>query len=185
MTRLCVFCGSSPGAKPEYAQAARALGEALAARRIGLVYGGARVGTMDVLASTVLDLHGDVIGVMPRELVEREIARTDLPDLRIVGTMHERKALMADLADAFIALPGGLGTLDELFEVLALATLDGQRKPCGLLNICGYYDDLIRFLHHAELERFVAAAHLSMLSVSDQPDSLIDAILSLLPRSKK
>jgi len=185
MTRVCVFCGSSPGARPEYAQAARALGEALAKRRVGLVYGGARVGTMGVLASTVLDLHGDVIGVVPRELVEREIAHIDLPDLRIVGSMHERKALMADLADAFIALPGGLGTLDELFEVLSRATLDRQEKPCGLLNICGYYDSLINFLNHAAQEQFIAAAHLSMMPVADRPDALLDAILCRLPRRDK
>jgi hypothetical protein len=182
MTRICVFCGSSPGARPEYAQAARALGETLAERRIGLVYGGARVGTMGVLASTVLDLHGDVIGVMPRELVGREIAHTGLPDLRIVGSMHERKEQMAALADAFIALPGGLGTLDELFEVLSWTTLDRQSKPCGLLNICGYYDGLIGFLKHAAQERFVIAAHLLMLPVADRPDALVDAILGLLPR---
>jgi uncharacterized protein (TIGR00730 family) len=181
MTRICVFSGSSQGARPEYARAATALGEELAKRRIGLVYGGARVGTMGVLASAVLDLRGDVIGVMPRELVEREIACTELPDLRIVGSMHERKALMADLADAFIALPGGLGTLDELFEMLSWATL-GRHKPCGLLNVCGYYDGLISFLRHATEERFVAAAHLSMLAVDDRPDALVDSVLGFLPR---
>lgn len=176
MTRICVFCGSSLGARPDYARAARSLGEELAKRRIGLVYGGARVGTMMALASAVLDHGGEVIGIMPRDLVAREVAFRELPDLRIVGSMHERKALMADLADAFIALPGGLGTLDELFEMLSWAQLGRHTKPCGLLNVCGYYDDLIRFLRHAAGEEFIAAGQVSALAIHTQPGSLIDAL---------
>ena len=179
MKRICVFCGSSPGARPEYVQAARALGEALVRRQIGLVYGGARVGTMGALASAVIGSSGEVIGVMPRNLVEREIADTKLPDLRIVGSMHERKALMADLADAFIALPGGLGTLDELFQVLSWAELGRHSKPIGLLNVCGYYDALVAFLDHAVAQRFIGAEDLSLLLVDQHPDALLDRLAAL------
>jgi hypothetical protein len=182
MTRICVFCGSSPGVRPDYAGAATALGGELARRKIGLVYGGARVGTMGTLASAALERGGEVIGVMPRDLVEREIAFTELSDLRIVGSMHERKALMADLADAFVAMPGGLGTLDELFEMLSWAHLGMHVKPCGLLNVLGYYDDLIRFLNHAAGEGFIGQAWLSALIVDERPGTLVDKLVGGLPR---
>ena len=181
MNRVCVFCGSSPGARPEYVQAARALGAALARRQIGLVYGGTRVGTTGALASAALGGGGEVIGVMPRDLVEREMAWTELPDLRIVGSMHERKALMADLSDAFIALPGGLGTLDELFEVLSWAELSRHAKPIGLLNVCRYYDALLAFLNHAVAQRFIGADYISRLLVAERPDALLDRLAALGP----
>jgi len=178
MTRVCVFCGSRPGARPEYVQAATALGEALVTRKIGLVYGGTRVGTMGALASAVLARGGEVIGVMPRDLVEREIAWTELLDLRIVGSVPERKALMADLSDAFIVLPGGLGTLDELFEMLSWADLGRHSKSIGLLNVCRYYDALVGFLGHAVAERFIDAGQLSRLVVDENPDALLDRLAS-------
>ncbi len=137
MKRVCVFCGSSPGARPEYLQAAIELGQALAGKNIGLVYGGAKVGMMGKIAESVLEKGGEVIGVIPKDLVEREVAFTGLADLRVVGSMHERKALMADLSDGFIALPGGLGTIEEFFEVVTWAQLGIHPKPCGLLNVRG------------------------------------------------
>src|ERR1043165_174167 len=143
--RVCVFCGSSPGARPEYRQAAEAMGRLLASRRIGLVYGGGNVGLMGLLADAALSAGGEVIGVIPRHLDAREVAHRGLPDLRVVASMHERKALMADLSDAFIALPGGLGTLEEMFEILTWAQLGLHRKPCGLLNVLGYFDRLLSF----------------------------------------
>jgi len=177
--RICVFCGSSAGESPDYGRAARVLGAELARRQIELVYGGARVGTMGVLASAALDGGGTVIGVIPSELLEREIAATDLPDLRIVGSLHERKALMADLADAFIALPGGVGTLDELFDVLSQAGIGRHAKPVGLLDVRGYYRNLIAFLDHAVSERFVAADARSRLVADDEPIRLLDRLVAL------
>ena len=145
MKRLCVFAGSSAGTRREYQAAAVDLGRVLATRGIGLVYGGARVGLMGAVADAVLAGGGEVIGVIPRALVEKEVAHSGLTDLRIVTSMHERKALMADLSDAFIALPGGWGTLDEMFEILTWAQLGLHRKPCGLLNVQGYFDGCCRF----------------------------------------
>jgi uncharacterized protein (TIGR00730 family) len=174
MQRICVFCGSSPGGRPEYGEAARQLGEALAERHLGLVYGGASVGIMGQLARTVIDAGGEVIGVIPEALATREIALTALPDLRIVGSMHERKALMVELADGFIALPGGLGTLDELFAVLTWAQLGLHHKPCGLLNVCAYYDELIRFLDHGVEQSFVHECYRSVLRVDSSPEGLLD-----------
>lgn len=139
MKRICVFCGSSPGAKPEFVQAARQLGAILAQRKIGLVFGGGRVGMMGQLAQAALENGGEVIGVIPKELHERKVAFAGLSDLRVVGSMHERKALMAELADGFMALPGGLGTLEEIFEILTWAQLGMHHKPCGLLNVAQYY----------------------------------------------
>ena len=159
MDRLCVFSGSSPGAHPDYAEAARELGRSLAERGIGLVYGGAHVGLMGVLADSALESGGEVVGVIPQALVEREIAHPGVSDLRVVGTMHERKALMADLADGFIALPGGTGTLDELFEVYTWTQLGLHSKPLGLLDVRGYYAQLAAFLDHAVQERFLTAEH--------------------------
>ncbi len=138
MQRLCVFCGSSPGANSQYAALARRLGALLARRGLGLVYGGGNVGLMGVLADAVLKDGGHVIGVIPQALVDLEVAHSGLPDLRIVGSMHERKALMADLADGFIALPGGIGTLEEFCEILTWAQLGLHQKPCGLINVAGY-----------------------------------------------
>ncbi|MCB0165091.1 MAG: TIGR00730 family Rossman fold protein [Anaerolineae bacterium] len=173
MKRICVFCGSSPGARPEYVAVARRLGHLLAARNIGLVYGGGRVGLMGQVAEAVLEKNGEVIGVIPKALADKEVAFTRLADLRIVNSMHERKALMADLADGFIALPGGLGTIEEFFEVLTWAQLGIHHKPCGLLNVGHYYSKLLDFLTHTAQEQFVATESLSMILVDDDPASLL------------
>ena len=178
MKRICVFCGSNQGGRPEYVEAAKKLGLLLAERNIGLVYGGAKVGTMGAIADTVLDSGADAIGVMPRLLVEKEVAHSGLTDLKIVDTMHERKHLMAELSDAFIALPGGLGTLDEFFEMATWAQLGMHDKPCGLLNVCGYFDHMIRFLDIAVSEEFVRKEHREMIFIQDNPESLIDAFES-------
>jgi uncharacterized protein (TIGR00730 family) len=171
--RICVFCGSSPGARPDYAHAARQLGQGLATREIGLVYGGGRVGLMGEIANTVLDAGGEVIGVIPRELLDKEVAFTELSDLRVVPSMHERKALMVELSDGFVALPGGLGTFEEFLEVLAWAQLDIHQKPCGLLNVCGYYTKLMSFLDHAVNEQFIDWEHRSLLLVDENPETLL------------
>ena len=171
--RLCVFCGSSPGNGDQFLAAARGLGCALAERGIGLVYGGASVGCMGALADAVLQSGGEAIGVIPRVLVEREIAHPGLSDLRIVQTLHERKGLMAELSDGFIALPGGAGTLDELFEAWTWGQLGLHRKPVGLLNVAGYYDRLAAFLDHALAAGFLNAEHRGMLVIESEPDALL------------
>ena len=171
--RVAVFCGSNPGARPEYVAAAKLLGRTLASRGIGLVYGGSNVGLMAALADAMMDELGDVIGVIPRMLVEREVANTALSDLRIVGSMHERKALMAELADGFIALPGGIGTLEEFFETWTWAQLGMHAKPCGLLNVAGYFDPLLAFLDRSVEEKFVRAVHRQMVIVEDDPVTLL------------
>ena len=179
--RICVFCGSSPGLQAQFGVAAERLGEALAAAGIGLVYGGASVGLMGRLADRVLAAGGEVIGVIPRALVDMEVAHAGLADLRVVGSMHERKALMADLADGFIALPGGLGTLDELFEILTWAQLGLHHKPIGLLDVAGYFAPLLAFLDGAVAARFVAPPHRAMLHVADDPTALLDAFRAYQP----
>jgi uncharacterized protein (TIGR00730 family) len=173
--RLCVFTGSSPGAHPDYVQAAEGLGRALAGNGIGLVYGGAQAGLMGVLADAALDAGAEVIGVIPQALVDREIAHTGLSDLRVVGSMHERKALMAKLSDGFIALPGGVGTLEELFEVYTWTQLGLHAKPLGLLDVRGYYTHLATFLDHAVAERFVTVEHREMLVVEERTEALLEA----------
>jgi len=173
MKRICVFCGSSPGASPEYLQAARELGHALAGKNVGLVYGGASVGTMGKIAESVLEMGGEVIGVIPQGLVDREVAFTGLADLRVVSSMHERKALMADLSDGFIALPGGLGTIEEFFEVATWAQLGMHLKPCGLLNVKQYYNGLMGFLDHTVSEKFVEWEHRAMILVEEDPERLL------------
>lgn len=179
--RLCVFCGSSPGRDSSYLDAARALGETLAREKIGLVYGGASVGLMGAVADAALGGGGEVIGVMPQSLVDKEIAHNNLPDLRIVGSMHERKALMAELSDGFVALPGGLGTFEELFEVWTWAQLGYHRKPCALLNVSGFYDKLAGFLDEVVERGFVKPIHRSMLIVENDPGRLIDAVRAYEP----
>jgi uncharacterized protein (TIGR00730 family) len=173
MRNICVFCSSNSGVRPDYLEAAGQLAQALVENEIGLIYGGASVGAMGVLADAVQDLGGSVIGVIPRSLVEKEIANTRLADLRVVESMHQRKALMADVADAFIALPGGLGTLDEFFEVVTWAQLGMHQKPCGLLNIAGYYDGLMGFLDHAVAEGLLRQEHRDMILVSGTAPDLI------------
>ncbi|MBM1173163.1 LOG family protein [Microvirga arabica] len=179
--RLCVFCGSNAGQDPVYLDTARVLGEALAAGGIGLVYGGASVGLMGAVADAVLAKGGTVIGVMPQALVDKEIAHKGLSDLRVVGSMHERKALMAELADGFIALPGGLGTFEELFEVWTWAQLGYHRKPCALLNSGGFYDKLTDFLDDVVDRGFVKPIHRAMLLVESNPAALIEAIRAYEP----
>jgi uncharacterized protein (TIGR00730 family) len=173
MKRICVFCGSSPGVRTSYAEAATALGHTLVETGIYLGNGGADVGLMGILARTVLDDGGQVTGVIPRVLVEKEVAFTRLEDLRIVESMHERKALMAELADGFIALPGGIGTIEELVEVLTWSLLGIHRKPCGLLNIGGYYDRLLGFFDHMVDEGFVRPEGRAALLVDDDPAVLL------------
>jgi len=176
MRRICVFSGSSPGARPEYAAAARLLGAALAGRGLGLVYGGAKVGLMGVVADAVLAGGGEVIGIIPKRLMTKELAHTGLAELRVVASMHDRKREMADLADAFVALPGGIGTLEELTEVLSWAQLGLHAKPCGVLEVAGYFERLVGFLDHAVTERFLQPAHRAMLVVGDDPDTLLDRL---------
>jgi len=182
--RLCVFSGSSPGGHPDYARAADGLGRALAGQGIGLVYGGASVGLMGAVADAALDGGGEAIGVIPQALVDREIAHTGLTDLRVVDSMHERKALMAELADGFIALPGGMGTLEELFEVYTWTQLGLHSKPLGLLDVRGYYAQLAAFLDHAVAERFVTAEHREMLVVEQRAEAMIDAFRGWRPPAR-
>src|SRR6185295_5632911 len=162
MRKLCVFCGSSAGRESGYTALAVQLAHELAQRNIGIVYGGGRVGLMGALADAALAAGGQVIGVMPQALIDREIAHRGLTELRIVGSMHERKALMAELADGFIALPGGMGTFEELCEVLTWAQLGIHKKPCGCLNTLGYYDPLLALLDHATAEQFLKPEHRSL-----------------------
>ena len=171
---LCVFTGSRRGIRAEYAQSAKELGRTLVERGIGLVYGGGNVGLMNVIANTVLELGGHVTGVIPGSLVSKEVAHRGLTDLRVVGSMHERKAVMAELSDGFVALPGGIGTMEEFFEVLSWAQLGLHEKPCGLLNIAGYYNPLIMFLDHAQSEDFIKPKHRALLIVESAPENLLD-----------
>jgi len=173
MKRICVFCGSSPGARPEYARAADRLGALLAQAKIGLVFGGGKVGLMGRLARAVLAGGGEVIGVIPRELYDKQVAMAGLADLRVVGTMHERKALMAELADGFMALPGGLGTLEEIFEMLTWAQLGMHGKPCGLLDVAGYFTPLLAFLDRVAEQGFIDRAHRSMILSGADPQELL------------
>ena len=181
MKAVCVFTGSSRGGRPEYLAAATELGSLLAARRIRLVYGGARVGLMGAVADAALASGGDVIGVIPAALVAKEVVHTGLTDLRVVDSMHERKALMSDLSDAFVALPGGWGTLEEFFEVLTWAQLGLHRKPCGFLNAQGYFDRLLAFLDHTIDEGFVRPQHAELIAVAPTPGELLDRLESPLP----
>ena len=170
---ICVFTGSRHGNRPEYSEAARQLGLALVERDYGLVYGGGNVGLMSVIADTVLDLGGHVTGVIPDSLVSKEVAPRGLSDLRIVQSMHERKAMMAELSDGFIALPGGIGTMEEFFEVLSWAQLGIHGKPCGLLNTSGYYDHLIEFLDDAVDRGFLKPKHRSLLILANEPPEIL------------
>lgn len=176
MRRICVFSGSSAGRSNAYLDAAVLLGTLLAERGIGLVYGGAAVGLMGALADAALAARGEVIGVIPQALVEREVAHTGLSDLRVVASMHDRKALMADLSDAFIALPGGIGTFEEIFEVWTWTQLGTHAKPCAILNIEGFYDQLLGFLDHVVDEAFLKPVHRDMLLTSNDPAALLDTL---------
>ena len=181
MTRVCVFCGSSGGGRPEYAEAARDLAAELARRHLGLVYGGGGVGIMGVLADAALAAGVEVIGVIPRPLAARELAHTGLTELRLVESMHERKAMMAALADGFIALPGGLGTLEETLEILTWAQLGIHQKPVAALNVAGYWDDLIRLLGHAIAEGFVRREYAGLMLFADSAGELLDRMAAWQP----
>lgn len=178
LNKICVFCGSSKGAKPDYANAGKMLGKALAARGISLVYGGAGIGVMGAMADAVLDGGGEVIGIMPEFLHKKEVGHTSLTEMRVVTDMHERKMLMHELADGFITLPGGFGTFDELFETLTWAQLSLHQKPCGLLNVAGYFDALTTFIQKSVDEGFVHPEHKKMLLISNDASGLLDRMQS-------
>lgn len=178
LDRVCVYCGSRPGLRPSYARAARRLGERLAAEGLGLVTGGGAVGLMGVVADAVLSAGGAATGVIPGALAEREVGHAALTELRVVDTMHERKAAMAGLADAFVALPGGIGTLEEIAEVLTWTGLGFHAKPCALLNVDGYYGPLVAWLDHATAEGFLRPAQRAALWVEATPDALVDRLLA-------
>ncbi len=173
MRRVCVYCGSSPGKDPSHREAGENLGALLAARGIGLVYGGGNVGLMGIIADATLRAGGEVIGVIPSALMDKELGHTGVTKLHVTASMHERKQLMADLSDGFIALPGGIGTLEELFETFTWLQLGFHDKPVGLLNVAGFYDHLLVFLRHATAENFMRDAHLESLLVETDADTLL------------
>jgi uncharacterized protein (TIGR00730 family) len=185
MNQICVFAGSSSGAQLQYREAAQELGRRLVRHQVGLVYGGARIGLMGALADAVLAAGGHVTGIIPESLVAKEVAHEGLSELRIVASMHERKALMTDLSDAFIALPGGWGTLEEFFEVLTWAQLGLHRKPCGLLNVSGFFDGLLSFIDHSIEEGFVRRENRPMVLVSNAPDVLLQLFEEYVPPLKR
>lgn len=177
MRSICVFCGSSPGNHPEYLQVARQAGRLIAERGLTLVYGGGRAGLMGALADSALAAGGRVVGVIPQMLLDREVGHSGLTEQHVVRTLSERKLLMGDLSDAFLTLPGGIGTMDELFEAWSWTQLDLQRKPCGLLNHRGYYDHLIQFLDHVVAEGFQRPRHRAALLVNTELGPLLDELL--------
>lgn len=181
LRRLCVFCGSSRGARADYRDAARAVGRLLGSRGIGLVYGGGNVGLMGELADAALAAKGEVIGVIPRALERWEVAHQGLTRLEVVDSMHQRKARMAELADGFLALPGGFGTLEELCEVLTWAQLEIHRRPCALLNVAGYFDPLLKLLDHAVAERFLWPEHRELLIAAVDPVEVLDRLERYVP----
>jgi uncharacterized protein (TIGR00730 family) len=176
MRRICIFCGSSVGASPAYADAARAMGLALVARGCSLVYGGGHVGLMGILADAVLAAGGEVTGVIPHALNAREIAHSRLTTLHVVDSMHERKAMMAAMSDAFVAMPGGFGTYEEIFEAVTWTQLGVHKKPCGLLNVAGFYDPIVSFLDHAVREQFIRPEHRATVLAHADPARLLDEL---------
>jgi uncharacterized protein (TIGR00730 family) len=178
---ICVFCASSPGADPRYVAAAQSFGELIASSGRRIVYGGGNTGLMGALADATLAAGGEIVGVMPRHLVDREVAHSGLTRLDIVESMHERKARLAEMADAFVALPGGLGTLEEFTEIWTWGQLGLHRKPYGLLDVAGYYSPLLTFLDHAVAERFVRPEHRAMVRVADEPAALLAAMEAAPP----
>jgi uncharacterized protein (TIGR00730 family) len=186
LERICVYCGSNPGRRPEYIDAARRLGRLLAANGLGLVYGGASIGVMGAIADAALEGGAEVIGVIPAALATREVAHSGLSDLHVVDSMHQRKAKMAELSGGFIALPGGWGTIEEIFEALTWGQLGLHRKPCGLLNVAGYYDHLGSFLDHAMGEAFVRQEYRPMIMVEADPATLLQRFAEYeAPRVRK
>ncbi|ARP88849.1 TIGR00730 family Rossman fold protein [Bordetella genomosp. 9] len=181
LENICVYCGSNAGRQPVYAEAARAFGHELARRGLTLVYGGSSAGIMGILANAVLEEGGRVIGVIPEALVQKELAHRNLTEQHIVTSMHERKTLMAEKADAFVALPGGVGTLEEIFETWTWAQLGFHAKPCGLLNIAGYFDKLTAFLDHTVEEAFMRPQHRAMLAVESDPGRLLERFAGYAP----
>jgi uncharacterized protein (TIGR00730 family) len=181
MKRVCVFCGSSPGNDPIYLETATRVGQLIAARGLDLVYGGAHVGLMGAVADAALAAGGHVIGIIPQSMVDREIAHSALTDLRIVATMHERKAMMETLSDAFLALPGGMGTLEEVCEIYTWGQLGLHAKPCGLLNVSGYYDPFLQLLDNAVTAAFLRPTHREMVLVDQDPDRLLDRFTTYRP----
>jgi uncharacterized protein (TIGR00730 family) len=179
--RICVFCGTNAGSGPEYGAAARALGKLLAEEDIELVYGGASVGIMGELADAVHEHGGHVTGIIPQQLVKKEAAHTGIPDLIVVASMHQRKSQMADLSGGFIALPGGIGTMEGFFEILTWGQLGIHRKPSGLLNVAGYFDELIKFLDHAVTEGFLTEEHRATIMVETDPKRLLDRMRAYAP----
>jgi uncharacterized protein (TIGR00730 family) len=181
MKRICVFCGSNSGTREDYGTAAHALTRLLARRGMGLVYGGGNIGLMGELADSMLQAGGEVIGVIPRALMEKEVGHQGLTALHIVETMHQRKALMNEFSDAFIALPGGFGTLDEFFEILTWSQLGIHGKPCGLLNVAGYYDSLLAMLDHAVAEKFLRPTHRGLVIAEADVDALLRRLAEFMP----
>ncbi|MBP2313749.1 TIGR00730 family Rossman fold protein [Azospirillum soli] len=179
--RICVYAGSNPGTNPAYGEAAERFGRLLAERGIGLVYGGGRTGLMGRISDAVLAAGGTVTGIIPQFLMDKEVGHMGVQDLRVVGSMHERKALMAELSDGFVALPGGIGTLEEIFEVWTWAQLGRHDKPCGLLNAAGFYDGLAGFLDHVAGEQFMKPKHRSMLVVEESGEAILDAFAEYQP----
>jgi uncharacterized protein (TIGR00730 family) len=176
MNKICVFCGSSPGAKLEYSQAAEELGRTIATRGMELVYGGSDLGLMGIVALAAIEGGAHVTGIMPR-VFEGKVNHPDSVDIHIVDTMHERKARMFELADAFIALPGGFGTIEEIMEIITWAQIGLHKKPCGLLNVCGFYDNLLKFRDHAVQERYIWEAHKAMLLSDPSPEGLLEKFI--------
>jgi uncharacterized protein (TIGR00730 family) len=181
LKRVCVFCGSNAGLRPEYADAARRLARVLSSRGIGVVYGGGNIGLMGIIADAMLEAGAEVIGVIPQSLVEREVAHAGLTALHVVQTMHERKAMMSSLSDAFIAMPGGFGTFDEFFEVLTWSQLGYHRKPCGLLDVAGYFDRMTAMLDHAVAEGFLRPAHRGLVIADRDPEALLQKLADFTP----
>jgi uncharacterized protein (TIGR00730 family) len=181
MRRVCIYAGSNPGTDPAFAAGARDLATTLAERGIGVVYGGGKVGLMGVIADTALAAGGEVIGVMPQALIDREIGHPGLTELKVVASMHERKAQMADLADAFVAVPGGIGTLEELIEVYTWSQLGIHDKACGVLNVNGYYDGLVAFLDDAVDAGFLRPQHRAVLAVAETAEELLDRLAAFTP----
>jgi uncharacterized protein (TIGR00730 family) len=181
MKRICVFCGSSSGSRRIYQESARAMGKALRTRGIGLVYGGGNVGLMGIVADAVMESGGEVIGVIPEALVERELAHRDVTELIVVRSMHDRKAKMASLSDGFIAMPGGYGTFEEFCEIITWAQLGMHRKPCGILNVEGYYDPLLKLFDHSVAEGFVHPSNRRLVIHETDPNRLLDLLASYTP----
>ncbi|MDH3492572.1 MAG: TIGR00730 family Rossman fold protein [Acidobacteriota bacterium] len=181
LNTVCVFCGSNPGTEPEFLEAATETGKFLAENRIGLVFGGGRVGLMGRVADTVMAAGGKVIGVIPRDLAEKEVAHQNLTELHVVESMHKRKALMAKLSDGFVAMPGGFGTFEEICEVITWTQLGFQQKPCGILNTNGYYKNLIALFDNATEKGFIRSEHRRLVLVSDKIDDLIDQLTDFEP----